>query len=171
MTKKTRVIDKDHGWREMMRRAEQIKHARVKVGVLSDEGQGGLHVPGSDLTVAEIAVVNEYGTQDKVVPARPFLRPTFDEQVEGLASMGKKLIRAVLDGKMDVEQALGIMGSKLATEVKRKITSGPGIPPPNRPAVAARKQAKGAGAIRTLVDTGRMVGAITWAVVMGDKNE
>lgn len=163
-----KVVDRDLGWRELFKRVNEIKHSHVKVGILADDEKGGLHVPGADLTVAEIAVVNEFGTEDKRIPERSFVRSTFDDKREELVALGAKLIGGVLDGKLGTLKALNVMGSTLATAMKRKITDGEGIPPPNAPSVLERKQSKGKGLVRTLVDTGRLLGAITWRAIVGD---
>lgn len=152
-----KIIDKDLGWTAMRRRVAEIEASHVRVGIVGDaanESDGGL-------TVAEYGAVNEFGTDDGHVPARPFLRPTFDDQREQLVEMGKKLIGAVIDGKMRTEQALGILGASLASAVKRRITSN--VPPPNAPSTVAKK-----GSSKTLIDTGRLLNAITWIVELGD---
>lgn len=165
-----RLEDRDLGWKAFFERVK-IKDARVKVGVLAS-GKGGEREVGpdgtpGDLTVAEIAAIHEFGTQDRSVPERSFLRSTFDEKREELAKMGKALLLRVLDGKLTVRQALEAMGMKLAAETKKKITAGAGIPPPLRPSTVAAK-----GSDRPLVDTGRLLNAITWAVEnSGDKEE
>jgi hypothetical protein len=55
-----------------------------------------------------------------------------------------------------------VMGSTLANAMKRKIVDGAGVPPPNAPSTVAKK-----GSSRPLVDTGRLVNAITWASIVG----
>lgn len=191
MAGKTNIVrDTDLGFAELLKRVEALRgRAYTKVGILADSERGGLHVPGADLTVAEIAAVLEYGTRDGDIPARSFVRSTFDEQRESLAATAARLIAAILFDGMSAEKALNILGLQLATKIKEKIVGGAPIPPPNVPAVALRKARKGktaglfkrpaktvgkalaqAGAlaaVRTLVDTGRLVGAISWAVVMG----
>lgn len=222
---KSHLVDKDLGWREMFRRVEEIKDAGVKVGVLADSELGGMHVPGGKLTVAEIAAVHEFGTRDKRIPARPFLRPTFDTQRERLIEMSKQLITKVLSGKMDVEQALNMLGASFASDVKKAIASN--IPPPNKESTLLRKAMKGKGVakaqekaemairdsgrtfkpgakiqmrtgkemdkaltkaagargaalkildaskagVKTLIDTGRMLGAVSWAIMQKGEKE
>ena len=183
------VVDNDKGWKRLLAVVEALKGGSyAKVGVLADEAKGGLHVPGGKLTVAEIAAVMEYGTQDGKIPARPFLRMTFDEQAGEHTRVAKLLILKIIDGNMPVGQALGLLGAKLAAEVKKRVTSGSEIPPHNAPSVVARKEKRGAWnakgkaqrapaaggggfGVRTLVDTGRMIGAVTWKVVMGGKSD
>lgn len=162
MSKKSKLVDKDLGWTKMLQRAAEIKNARVKVGVLADDSKGGMHVPGADLTVAEIAAVHEYGTQDGHIPERSFIRSTFDKKREELVAVGKRMMGDVLRGRIGVKQALNMMGSALASEVKSAITDGEGIPPPNAPSTIAAK-----GSSRPLVDTGRMLNAVTWVIEDG----
>ena len=172
MSSKNRIIDNDLGWRRLMSLGEALKGGSfVKVGILADSAKGGLHVPGAALTVAEIAAVLEYGTEDGHIPSRPFLRQTFDKQVDEMARLAKAAVLKILDGKMGVAQALGLMGAKLAAEVKKTITAGPEVPPTNAPSTKRAKESKRAKGnvadVRTLVDTGRMVGAVTWETVLG----
>lgn len=150
-----KVVAKDHGFAEFFKRMREARDAKIKVGVLADTSQGA-ETEGGDLTVAEIAVVNEFGTEDKRVPERSFLRSTFEEKREDLVKLGAHLFGLVIAGKMKLDRALGIMGATLASEVKNKIT-GTELPPPNAPSTIARK-----GSDHPLVDTGRLVGAITW---------
>jgi hypothetical protein len=155
---KPSIIDKDHGWQALFKRVKEIESSYIKVGVLDD----GKSNTGGDLSIGEIAVVNEFGTEDGTIPARSFMRSTFDEKREDMVALGKKLMGAVVDGKMRIKQALDVMGLKLSTEMKKKITEGAGVPPPNAPATVAKK-----GSARTLVDTGRMLGSITWTAIVG----
>lgn len=166
--RRPQVVDKDLGWKELLRRARAVRNSYVRVGVLGDDSKGAERPEGSDLTVAEIAAINEFGTDDGHVPSRPAFRHTFDAKRAELVELGKKLMRAYIDGKMPIDRALGILGSTLASEIKKTITQWPlpGFPPPNAPSTVRAKQRDKPGMVRTLVDTGRMVGAITWSVVV-----
>lgn len=179
---KSELRDTDKGWREMLRAAQALAGgAYVKVGILGDDERGGLHKTdpttgkASPLTVAEIAVVNEFGTEDGHVPQRSFVRSTFDRMREELERDAAKLIvQVVLDRKMTVEAALSILGLKLATGIRSTIVDGSGVPPPNAPSTA-RAKARGTGkarekaiaGARPLVDTGAMLAAISYGVVLG----
>lgn len=154
-----KLTDKDLGWAEMLKRAKEIEDGRVRVGVLSDE-----KVEGEDFTLAELAAVHEYGTEDGRIPARSFLRSTFDDQREQMVETGKKLINAVLGGKMTTDQALGLLGAKLAAAVKARIVAR--VPPPNKPSTIAHK-----GSDKPLIDTGRLINAVTWSVDKGEGGE
>lgn len=160
---KSSVTDRDLGWGRFFSAVNDLDDLHAKVGVLADTAQGGLHVPGGQLTVAEIAAVNEFGTSDGRIPERSFIRSTFDKMREELERDAGKLVALVLDGAMTAQGALGVLGAKLAAEMKKTVTVGEGVAPANAPSTVRRK-----GSARTLVDTGRMVGAITWVIFRGE---
>ena len=152
----------DRVWRELKRKIPKIDGAHVKVGVLAGKG-GDAHVeggpPGFDLVA--LAATHEYGSSDGHVPERSFLRRTFDMKQEVFAAAIGKLARGLLAEKISLTKALDILGALGATEVKKTITEGEGIPPPLAASTIARK-----GSSRPLVDTGRMLNAITWEVFL-----
>lgn len=157
------VTDKDTGWEALIKRLLQMRNARVKVGILAKEGAE--REEGSPLTKAEIAGVLEFGTENKIIPARPAVRSTFDEKKAELKAISAKLVVQIIDNKITVLKAMNILGAFLANSIKRKITDGEGIPPPNKPSTIKKK-----GSARTWVNTGAVLGAITWAAeVPGDK--
>lgn len=157
-----KIVKKDTGWIELFERAYEIaKGGKVKVGFL-DEGPGAETHPGSKLTVAQIASILEFGTEDGHIPARSVVRSTFDAKHEMLTELSGKLIGQILDGRMNVDRALGILGLTLATEMKKTVTVGPHVQPENAPSTIAQK-----GSDRPWVDTGRTIGAATWALDKG----
>lgn len=163
-----KVKDVDHGWKGILSAAMAMaRDAHVKVGILGDSDRGGMHVEGSPLTVAEVAIVNEFGTADGHTPSRPAHRMTFDRRREEIGREAAHALTAVvIDRKITVHQALTAMGLKHATEVRKTITEGAGVPPPNAPSTV---QAKGSS--RPLVDTGVTVNVISYAVQIGSESE
>lgn len=163
------VRDVDRGYKRIRKLIDEYaqKDSHVKVGFL-DAGKGA--EKRGELTNAMIAARMEYGSEDGTQPPRPAVAPTFDRQRNALVALAEKLVGGILDGKMTVPRALGIMGATLAAEIKKSITTGPEIPPPNAPSTARKKQKltrRGATmGIRTWIDTGRLIGALTWAVII-----
>lgn len=142
----SRVIDRDLGWKSMMKQAKEIgKGRKVKVGVLADTSKGKAKPKGSNLNEAEIAAIMEYGAPAAGIPARPALRPTFDKQREQLVKMASVLLSQILVRRTTVPIALNVMGAFLANQTKLYITGGalPGIGPPNEAGYAARKLVRG----------------------------
>lgn len=141
---------------EKRMRLLKLRKAYVKAGVLgkkASRSDGGITNP-------QLASVHEYGTS--LVPARPFISPTFHEN---RGSYMKLLLRgyhdAVIGNRPDAFiRMLQLIGQKMVTDIKTRVTAGPHIPPPLAPATIARK-----GSSRPLVDSGQLVRAIDYEVV------
>lgn len=169
---------------------ESLKHddSHVKAGVIGSKSKKrpapakGVQAP----TNVDLAIAHEFGTAR--IPARPFIGPSFEGGRKEYLALLRKIVKAkVYTGDLQFKQALGIVGAKMAADMKGYVTQGPEIPPPNAPAYLQRKIERGQWKIdkrranarrtgkpvaegpipppRTLVDTGRMVGSITWEVV------
>ena len=136
----------------------------VKVGFLDD---GSRH-PDSDITIAGVAAVHEYGYPEGKIPARPFVGPSFEANRSKYERATEKLLRRYSSGTLELDAALGVLGLMIATDMRAYVVGGTPIAPENSDAVIARKLAKSSGAeggVRSLVDTGRMMNSITWVVI------
>lgn len=152
----------DRSWQKLRITVEKLGTMRVNVGVLASKGgnapvEGG--PPGFDLVA--LAATHEYGSSDGHVPERSYLRRTFSMKQEVFVAASAKIARGLLNGKIDLEKAGNLLGALGATEVKKTITEGDGVPPPLAASTIARK-----GSSRPLVDTGRLLNAITWEVFL-----
>jgi hypothetical protein len=160
-----KVIDKDKGWNRLQELAKRLaaNDVHVRVGVL-DDGRAGSEDRGG-ITTGQLAVAMEFGTSH--VPARSWVGLTFDRARAEVQADMRQLLGRVVDGKITVDKALNVLGAKYSAAVKNTVTQGEQIQPPNAPSTLARKLAKtregAANGVRTLIDTGRMVGAVTWA--------
>jgi phage gpG-like protein len=157
---KPRVKVDDRVWQELKSRLKALGKGRVKVGVLASQGGNAEHSNG--LTIIELAAIHEFGSPAAHIPERSFLRRTMRERMEEIYKFQTKLAKAIINRKMGVPQALGLLGTAVASWVKFTIQGGPHIPPPLKPATIERK-----GSDRPLLDTGRLVGAITYEVDNG----
>lgn len=132
----------------------------TKVGLVGEKASAR----EGDLTVAQIGAVHEYGGGNN--PRRSWIGAAFDKHREELFTLSQTIIKRVLDGNLkSIDQGLGILGAKFAADIKKFVTSGDPIPPPNSPEWAAYKQSKGEGTIRTLINTAQMINSVTWAVI------
>lgn len=160
-----KVTDKDKGWRRLQALAKSLAadDVHVRVGVL-DDGRAGSEDHGG-ITTGQLAVAMELGTA--TIPARSWVGLTFDRARTEVQADMRTLLGHIVDGKITVDKALNVLGAKYSAAVKNTVTQGEQIQPPNAPSTLARKMAKtrtgAANAVRTLIDTGRMVGAVTWA--------
>lgn len=151
MSKKT-VIIRDGVWKKLRRRLSTRSY--VKVGVLASKGGAEAR---DGVTMIELAAIHEFGTRH--VPARPFLRTTFVKKEKQVAKMAAKLARAIVVRNLPVDQALDMLGSWAAAQVKNYVTQGPHLKPKLKPATIRRK-----GSTRPLVDTGRLINSVSWEV-------
>ena len=166
-----KVVDKDKGWRRLQELSKRLAadDVHVRVGVL-DDGRAGSE-DRDWITTGQLAVAMEFGTAH--IPARSWVGLTFDKARGEVQSDMQRLLGHIVDGKITVDKALNVLGAKYSAEVKNTVTQGEQIQPPNAPSTLARKLAKtregAANGVRTLIDTGRMVGAVTWATFGGGR--
>lgn len=164
-------------WDALLKRVRDIDTAYVKVGVLSGNGQvvapvamtpdgapatltaEGGPIAAPPIGIAELAAIHEFGSPAAGIPERSFLRATLRNKSRAIIATTGKIAKAYLAGRVGLVQGLGLLGAFVSTEVKKTITEGAGVPPPNAPSTIARK-----GSARPLVDTGRLLGSITWEI-------
>ena len=160
-----KVVDRDKGWRRLQALAKSLASddVHVRVGVLDDGRAGSENRDG--ITTGQLAVAMEFGTA--TIPARSWIGRTFDQKRAEVQVDMQRLLGHLVDGKITIDKALNVLGAKYSAELKNTVTQGEQIPPPNAPSTLARKMAKtragAANVVRTLIDTGRMIGAVTWA--------
>lgn len=97
-------------------------------------------------------------TTQITIPPRPFLRNGYDEKKGETVQAIEGLLGAVLEGDMSVSDLLDMLGLQLSTGIQtyaRDLSS-----PANSGFTTSRK-----GSSNPLVDSGGMIGAITWKVV------
>lgn len=139
----------------------------VKVGILQSAGAGESHEshpaqrpgPGSEISMVELAAIHEFGSPAAGIKARSFIGATFKQKgiMAEKAVLSRKIASGILNKKIDIEQGLEILGAWGAARVKKRIEQG--IRPKNRPATIAKK-----GSSKPLVDTGRLINAVTYKV-------
>lgn len=93
---------------------------RVLVGV--PKGAGSYK---DGLTIATIAAVNNFGSADGRIPARPFLQPAIEEGAPQYMRLAEVMIPRVLSGAMTMRTLLEQMGNLAEGHVKQKIKDGP----------------------------------------------
>lgn len=153
------VRDIDRGWKRIRRQLPKFNGAAVLVGIQSDEA------PRDDGTsMALVAAVNEFGTEDGHIPERSFLRSTVDDNRTRYYRLARELHSDVLRGRFGIWRALSLVGQKAQADVQAKIASG--VPPPNAPSTIERK-----GSSTPLIDTGAMRQAIRYVVEGVDRND
>jgi len=149
--KSSRRVSGD-GLKRLQASAKQLEgKPRVKIGVLGS----GYH--GPDLTNAELAAIHEFGAPRANIPERSFLRGTFDAKNREWQKFAEKLLKAIAAGRIDADQALGLLGERAVADVRKTIRNG--IAPPLKAATVRRK-----GSSKPLIDTGRLLQSISWSI-------
>jgi hypothetical protein len=149
----------DMGLADMLKRLEELRaeDAYVKFGWVE---KNAMRADGR-LSNADVAAINEFGTDDGRVPPRPTLRPSMDEHkseyVEGL----KWLTEGVLYGTRTYRMALNFIGKLAVKNLKAKIRSH--VPPPNKESTIRKK-----GHGKTLIDTHQMLDSVSYHTNNGD---
>lgn len=149
-----RVVDK--GFNRLMRALGEARHEHAAtVGVHADEGSKAHE--GDGVTVADVAVFNEFGTDS--IPERSFIRAWADESRDRNHQILTKLSQAVIAGKIpSITVALNQFGALAAGDVKKRIIAH--IPPPNAESTIAQK-----GTSTPLIGrTTQLLNAVTWKV-------
>jgi hypothetical protein len=167
-----KTVEKDFGWAKILKAARALEKAKpyVKVGLLGGPKE---RRPGESIGNVELGVIHEFGAPSRGIPERSFIRAPFHAKKHEYLTFLRRLLKATLKGHgLEMKEALSLLGEKMAADFKK---SAPGTPPPNAEATLQRKLAKtrpgSKGDPRTLVDTGRMVDSISYAVVMGGEKE
>ncbi len=174
---KVRVIDDAREWKKLEKvfAKNSRKPATVSVGVQGDDVAGA----GGDLSLVDQATVHEFGSMDGRIPQRSFIRSTFDRKTATYQRLVNDVARKVLDGVIDADTALGLIGEKFVSDVKATIRAG--INPPLADSTLAMRNRKIAklsgsknqskateataagfpsGSVTPLIDTGRMINSI-----------
>ena len=145
-----KVIDKDLGWKRVVRKMHFIDGKELKAGVLWSAGKGKRGVD-----IAYYASVNEYGTKDGKIPSRPFLATTSDEQ-----KMWEKPVTKAVDkivGGAEVIGELNSVGETMKNDIKKNIGT-------HRFKPLASSTVKKKGHDIQLIDSGALLDSINYEV-------
>lgn len=146
-TVKLKVVDK--GWRHLLEVVKAIKQhdTYVKVGVL-DDGAGAEEREGG-ITNAELAAIHEFGSKDGHIPERSFIRSTFNANSAEYVKLMKELLIRFVEGKLVLDDVFNLLGLRISTDIKKRVTSGDQIQPPNAPSTIWKKTGRERDAANT----------------------
>lgn len=148
----SRVKDVDKGYAALVKRVYGMGAPKVDVGIFDS---GATEPDG--MTVLEVAIVHEFGSDARGIPERSFLRAWFDENSDNCRAAMAAMMQAVLEGKYAKDQAIELLAQRFVAEIQKRIAQG--IPPPNAPATIAAK-----GSATPLIDTGQLRSSISYKV-------
>lgn len=122
-------------------------------------------------SVADVAVVQEFGSPSRGIPPRSFMRTTMVEKNAEFRSIAEKGAKAIVEGRATGAQVMGMLSVTAAGGIKDKITSI--MSPPLSPKTIAarlrrRTDKKNVGNLtKPLIDTGLLLSSIQSAVEEG----
>jgi hypothetical protein len=148
MAERISVVDK--GWKKLLDRLKDP--VRTKVGVIGEAAS----TEHDGITNAELGAIHEFGAPGANIPARSFLRASLMSKLDEMKPIQQSIAKGIVEGHMTSERGSGILGAWGAGQVKRFIADGQ-VTPPDEPATVERK-----GSSKPLVDTGQLLGAISW---------
>ena len=129
----------------------------------SDAEDAARKASGEPITNAEIGYINEFGSPEVNIPARPHLIPGVESVKDKVASILGNGARKALSGDPGAAQtALTKAGLAGETAVKDRINEGPHVP--LAPATLAARRRRGRTGEKPLVDTGQYRNSITHVV-------
>lgn len=118
----------------------------VKVGLPKDSNN---YPDGT--SVIMVGTVHEFGSPSRGIPERSYLRSTIEENKVAYKAFLAKLGKDILTGDLGANKAMNILGLKVSTDVKDKITD------LKEPALKNREG-------NPLIDTGHLRQSITYVV-------
>lgn len=167
MASRSRVKDIDKGWRSIVDELSTLSKSDVFVGInegnfaarAQEEGQS------EDFTMAQIGAVHEFGTLDRRVPPRPWLRSAVDSQRAQISKFIGNMYSDILKRIRSADEALNRLGL-LGVNIVRHymLVTGPAIWLALSPLTIEAK-----GSDKPLVDTGQLVGSVTYVVKVRGK--
>jgi len=140
----------DSGWNEIKRKLKALEKKTVEVGIL---GTSALQAEEDDFRIVDVAIVNEFGTDDGHIPERPAHRQTYEAQKGEVKRKSDLAVQAIMQPGGSVTRQLNRLGLWYTGELKKSIIAFDS--PANAPATIEKK-----GADNPLIDTGRMLNAI-----------
>lgn len=148
----------EKGFEELALKLARASGTKVRVGVLG--ANASQKHPDSNITVGEIFMVNEFGSDDGHVPERSSLRSTFEKDRPLMKQALSQATHDIVFRKDTVDGALNHVGNVAVAAVRRTINEQ--VPPPNAPATVEDK-----GFNHPLINSGLMKNSVTHQLVRG----
>lgn len=126
---------------------------QVNVGIREDKG--AVTHKDSDLTVAQIGAIHEFGAPAAGIPERPFLRGSIQKNRQKYIALNRNSLKKIISGDLDMNGALGLLGTRAAADVQREIRAGDFV-------ALDPKTIKRKGSSKPLIDTGQLRQSIDW---------
>lgn len=165
LARRRTVVDIDRGYEKFKKQMMTLKRNKpfVAVGVIGERAWRPKDSPDgpSKATVVDVAMFNEFGTRS--IPARPFMRHTFDANQKRFVEMIRQIRISMALGKTSPEIALRLVGLFAQKEIQATISNAGSLFAQNADSTIAKK-----GSTAPLIDTGQLRQSITFEVRNGN---
>lgn len=148
------IKQKNKGWLQKLVKSYENDDV-LAIGYPASES-GGIRYPDGT-SVALVATVNNFGSQSRGIPARPYMSESSQPAIEATQPIAAALIPLLNQGKVTPAQILKDMGPFAEAAFKAKLTEGPWEP--NSEYTVEKK-----GSSRPLIDTGLLRNSLTHVV-------
>lgn len=162
------VEEVDRGWAKIKAGVRKARNMVVDVGILGTEAAAA-HDTDSGLTNVQIGTIHEFGGTNDRPPERSFLRSTMAKGRTKYEALVQRATKLAYEGKIDMEKGLNLTGARIAADVDKAIRAG--IAPPLADSTIIKKTVAGKRGTTPLIDTGQLVGSITWIVRQAQKGK
>lgn len=133
---------------------QQFKDSVVKAGVLAKDGSQQ-HSEG--LTVFQIGMIHEFGVPEKNIPRRSFIRVPIENNIKEITKLIEHNHKLVSENSMSAKVALDRIGIMAQNTIKESFINNDWKP-------LKRATIKRKGSSRPLIDTGQLIGSISYIV-------
>lgn len=133
---------------------QQFKDSVVKAGVLAKDGSQN---HGEGMTVFQIGMIHEFGVPEKNIPRRSFIRVSIENNIKEITKLIENNHRLVSENAMSAKTALDRIGIKAQNTIKESFRN-------NDWKANSRATIKRKGSSRPLIDTGQLIGSISFIV-------
>ncbi len=148
---KLSVTDTDKGWDRLWRVILNSSRPSVTAGV---HGEDKGRTEGAINNVG-LAAIHEFGSELASIPERSFIRSTVDDKIKSWERLLGKIGGSIYALEMSTEQALNIMGLRMASDIQRTINRGRSDWEALKPATISRKDST-----KALIDTRELLRSI-----------
>jgi hypothetical protein len=155
------VTFEDKGLQALFDKLAELKALRVRIGYSDAEGRE--RYPGTTVSVALVAAINEFGWAARKIPERSFARSTLVEQRGAIKAMVEANSIKVCNGDMTPVEAMSQVGEFLCAKIREKLLSASGWAAPLDPDTVRQK----GGNATPLSDTGLLAKNLGWKVAKG----
>ena len=139
--------------KDVIKNLKKLKNYKLTVGWFDAQYEDGT-------PVQQVAMIQEFGSPEKGIPPRPFMRVAKMEHAKDWKEQMAKSMRGVHKGRKTEEQALDDLGDTIVKDVRQAIMDV--YFPPLKEATLKARRRKGNYSEKPLIDTKKMFDSLKY---------